>query len=209
MVLMGSDLVFQHLRSVEIQDLTPEPQCRAWRALSALPWRSGLPASFFIAACNANDVVPKFFESGNYQAQASVPTLSNAMDVGNPSNLVRVLELFGGDLGLMREHVSAISVSDADTAATMKEVYARDGYVLDPHGAVAHRALADHLRQQPPRRGIFLGTAHPVKFDSVSEIVGTIGNVPATVEELMTRPKNSIEIDPDYGALKEVLRSKI
>lgn len=170
---------------------------------------SGLPVAKFIAACNANDVVPRFLESAEYRPLPSVATLSNAMDVGAPSNFVRILEIFNNDFMDLKQKLDAVSVCDAVTAATMLEVHERFGYTLDPHGAVGYRALADHLEMHPEARGIFLETAHPVKFDSVNEIIGETLDLPVAVESLLTKPKQRIRIGNDYGAVKEILLSKI
>ncbi len=170
---------------------------------------SGLPVKKFIAACNANDVVPRFMQSEDYRPCPSVPTLSNAMDVGSPSNFVRVLEIFENDFPELKSRLEAVSISDETTAATMREVYSEEGYVLDPHGAVGYRALADHLESRPDSRGIFLETAHPVKFDSVNEIIGTYGDVPGSVSGLFNREKQSIEMENNYDQLKALLAAKI
>lgn len=178
-------------------------------AAGLLAWRSGLPAAFFIAACNANDAVPEFFKTGSFEPKSAKPTLSNAMDVGNPSNWVRVLELFDNDPGRMKQHLIAVSVSDVHTRETMLRVRDESGYTLDPHGAVAYRTLVDHLAERPDQNGIFLETAHPIKFDSVIEILGSQGSVPESVRTLESRRKSTIEIDPDHDAVKEILLSKI
>ena len=170
---------------------------------------SGLPIKKFIAACNANDVVPRFLQTENYQPLPSVATLSNAMDVGAPSNFVRILEVFDNKFVDLKEKLESVSVSDETTAATMCDVYERYGYTLDPHGAVGYRALADHLEKHPDSHGIFLETAHPVKFDSVGEIIGEAPKMPSLVESLFAKEKHSIEIGNDYAAVREVLLSKI
>lgn len=170
---------------------------------------SGLPIERFIAACNANDVVPRFLQTADYRPLASIATLSNAMDVGSPSNFVRVLETFNNKFGDLKEKLVAVSVSDEMTAATMIEVYKQYGYILDPHGAVAYRALADHLATHAGPGGIFLETAHPVKFDSVNEIISAQVETPPGVKELLSRPKASIELANDYDSLKEILLAKI
>ncbi len=169
----------------------------------------GLPVNRFIAACNANDAVSEFMCSGQFVPKPAVATLSNAMDVGNPSNFVRILEIFGNNVVNLKEKVEAFSISDNATAATMREVYETSGYVLDPHGAVAYRALSDYLEERPGENGIVLETAHPVKFDSVERIVGTYGEVPLSIDELLGRTKQSIEMNVDYADLKAVLLSKI
>ncbi|MBA3334995.1 MAG: threonine synthase [Acidobacteria bacterium] len=170
---------------------------------------SGLPFKKFIAACNANDIVPRFLQTGEMVSKTSVATISNAMDVGNPSNFVRILKLFNDDADKLRKKLEAISVSDKLTADTMREVYKKYGYILDPHGAVGFYALEKYLEQNPNKKGFFLATAHPVKFDSVKEILGTIGEMPVTVEELLSRPKQSVEMNVDYNDLKDILLGKI
>ncbi|MGI8642166.1 MAG: threonine synthase [Pyrinomonadaceae bacterium] len=170
---------------------------------------SGLPCEKFIAACNANDVIPQFLQSGNLQPQKSVATLSNAMDVGNPSNFARILEIFAGDYLRLKNILEAVSVSDDATAKTMREVFEKYGYVLDPHGAVGFYALSEYLKKNPKHKGIFLETAHPIKFDSVEKIVGTYGEMPESVKDLFLKPKKSVEIEADYEDLKKILLNKI
>jgi threonine synthase len=170
---------------------------------------SGLPVKKFIAACNANDVVPRFLQTEDYQPRASVATLSNAMDVGSPSNFVRILEIFDNKFVDLKEKLESVSISDETTAATMREVYEKHGYILDPHGAVGYRALADYLSLNPGQKGIVLETAHPVKFDSVNEIIGTQGKVPESVDSLFSKAKQSIEMDVKYKDLKDLLIGKI
>ena len=170
---------------------------------------SGLPIKKFIAACNANDVIPRFLQSGNLEPQRSVATLSNAMDVGNPSNFSRILEIFDNDYLRLKEILLSVSVSDEITAATMREVYKNYDYVLDPHGAVGFFALSEYLKNNPQDKGIFLETAHPIKFDSVEKIVGTYGETPESVKDLFSRPQQSIKIEANYEDLKNVLLSKI
>ncbi len=170
---------------------------------------SGLPIKKFIAACNANDVVPRFLQTQNYEPHQSVATLSNAMDVGAPSNFVRILEIFDNNFVDLKTKLESVSISDAATAATMREVYEKHNYILDPHGAVGYRALADHLDQHQAERGIVLETAHPMKFDSVNEILGTQGQIPDSVTELFGKEKMSIKMGDDYDALREILISKI
>ncbi|HVF46826.1 MAG TPA: threonine synthase [Pyrinomonadaceae bacterium] len=168
---------------------------------------SGLPVRKFIAACNTNDVVPRFMESADYRPRPSVPTLSNAMDVGSPSNFVRILEIFGNKFIDLQEKLEAVSVSDEATAATLRAVYRDHRYVLDPHGAVGFRALAEHLEQYPGTSGIFLETAHPVKFDSVNEILAEAVPIPPAVEELFAKKAAAIAIRNDYDSLKALLEA--
>lgn len=169
----------------------------------------GLPVKRFIAACNANDVVPRFMRTGDLEPRSAIATLSNAMDVGNPSNFVRILEIFQNDFRDLKDKVEAVSISDESTAGTMHEVFQNHNYILDPHGAVGYRALADHLAKHSGEKGIFLETAHPVKFESVERIVGTYGDVPESINELRLLEKESIEMDVDYQDLKDLLMSKV
>ncbi len=170
---------------------------------------SGLPVKKFIAACNANDVVTRFLQTEDYEPLPSVATLSNAMDVGAPSNFVRILEIFDNKIVDLKKKLESVSVSDETTATTMREVYSEYGYTLDPHGAVGYRALADHLEKNIGSLGIFLETAHPVKFDSVGEIIGETPTIPQSVDVLFAKEKQSIELGNDYDAVKEILLSKI
>jgi threonine synthase len=141
--------------------------------------------------------------------KSSVATLSNAMDVSNPSNFVRILEIFGQDYIHLKERMEALSVSDETTANTMREVFAKYNYILDPHGAVGFYALEKYLEKNPLQKGFFLETAHPIKFESVEKIVGTFGEMPESVKDLFSRPKQSIEIEANYEDLKEILLQKV
>ncbi len=178
-------------------------------AAGMLAHAGGLPVKRFIAACNANDVVPRFLETREYEPLPSVATLSNAMDVGSPSNFVRILELFHNDIDRLDETLSAASIDDRLTAETMLEVYQETGYILDPHGAVGYRCLAAHLERNSDERGFFLETAHPVKFDSVSEIIGRKVDVPPSLAYLASREKQSIEVQNKYTEIKEILLNRL
>ncbi|HMQ04480.1 MAG TPA: threonine synthase [Pyrinomonadaceae bacterium] len=177
-------------------------------ASGVLAMTSGLPVRRFIAACNANDVIPEFFRTGEYRRRASVATLSNAMDVGDPSNFVRILELFGGDAAELKKCISAVSISDERTVKTIRDVHCNYGYLLDPHGAVAFAALEDHLMKDQGRQGIFLETAHPVKFDSAAEILGVETEVPRSVSELFQKESSVIELGVDYGSVREIIMER-
>jgi threonine synthase len=170
---------------------------------------SGLPVSKFIAATNVNDIIPRFLQSGKMETKSSVSTISNAMDVGNPSNFVRILEIFDNNFINLKEKLEATSVSDETTIQTMREVFEKYNYILDPHGAVGFYALQKYLERNPTQKGFFLETAHPVKFDSVETIIGTYGAIPESVKDLYSRPKQSVEMEVDYEDLKEILLKKI
>jgi threonine synthase len=177
-------------------------------AAGVLAGLSGLPIAHFIAACNANDVVPQFFKNGQYKPKPSVATLSNAMDVGDPSNFVRILEMFESNAADLKKQMSAASISDARTAETMREVHCNYGYELDPHGAVAYSALADHIGRHPDAHGIVLETAHPIKFDSVPGIIGAEVEVPARIEALLAKAKTVVPVGPEYEPVREIILEK-
>jgi threonine synthase len=173
--------------------------------------RSGLPVHHFIAACNVNDVVTKYLEASNpiangIRAQATIPTLSNAMDVGNPSNFIRILEIFNHQFPELKDKLSSYSISDAETIATIKNVYHQYNYLLDPHGAVGYLALKKYLDAHPSPKGIFLETAHPVKFpDAVEEIIGKKIDIPISLKKIMSQEKKAIQMKPDFKELKGYL----
>ncbi|HSC38887.1 MAG TPA: threonine synthase, partial [Chitinophagaceae bacterium] len=167
---------------------------------------SGLPVKHFIAACNANATVPNFLATGHYEPRKAIATLSNAMDVGHPSNFVRILELFHQQLGDLKKILSSCSVSDDQTRATLRAVYHDDGYLADPHGAVGYYALEQYLLQHPDQKGIFLETAHPVKFyDVVEPVINEKVPVPESVQGILNNPKQSTLMKADYEQLKQYL----
>jgi threonine synthase len=170
---------------------------------------SGLPVKHFIAACNANKVVPDFLQTEKYQPKKAVTTISNAMDVGNPSNFVRILELFNNEFADLKKVLSSDSTSDEDTRKTMKEVFEKENYLLDPHGAVAYSALENYLKQHPEEKGYILETAHPVKFyDVVEPVIDQKIVLPESVRSIMNKEKNSTIMEPDFQKLKEYLLEK-
>lgn len=170
---------------------------------------SGLPVHHFIAACNANDVVPQYMHNQQYQPKAAVATISNAMDVGNPSNFVRILELFHQQFPQLKEKFSSVSITDDETKQTMKRVFDATGYILDPHGAVGYLALERYLQLHPAAKGMFLETAHPVKFyDVVEPVLHQTIALPESVKAIIDLPKQSTLIDPSFEQLKDFLLSK-
>ena len=169
---------------------------------------SGLPVKHFIAACNANEVVPQFMSSGVYTPRPAIPTLSNAMDVGNPSNFIRILELFNHDVIELKNVLSSYTVSDAETRKTLLDVYRHAGYLLDPHGAVGYNALERFLGNHPGEKGIVLETAHPVKFfDVVQDIIGKPVDVPTSVQALLPLSKQATLMPANASLLKDFLIS--
>lgn len=171
-----------------------------------LAMQSGLPVHHFIAACNSNKVVPEYMQSGNYQPQPATATLSNAMDVGDPSNFVRILEIFQHHFGNLKKIMSSYSVNDSETLFTIKKVYEQHSYLLDPHGAVGFAAFEKYQQTNPHQKGIVLETAHPIKFDKAfTHIEGLSIPQPESVKELQQKTKSSIQIEADFSLLKEML----
>jgi len=168
--------------------------------------QSGLPVHHFIAACNVNDAVTKYLQTEIFQTQTAVPTLSNAMDVGNPSNFIRILEIFHHQFPDLAKNLSSYSISDEETMATIKEVYERSNYLLDPHGAVGYLSLKRFLEKHPGRKGIFLETAHPVKFpDAVEKATSTKINMPSSLSSIMEAEKKSVKMKASYELFKNFL----
>jgi threonine synthase len=173
-----------------------------------LAFFSGLPVRHFIAACNANNVVPEFLKTGNYKAEKPVATISNAMDVGDPSNFVRILELFNHQFLDLKNVLSSYSISDDETRETIKNLFEKENYLADPHGAVAYTALNSYLLENPNQKGIFLETAHPVKFyDVVEPVIGKV-EIPDSLKPLLQKEKKSILMNADYDKLKEFLMAE-
>jgi threonine synthase len=167
---------------------------------------SGLPVKHFIAACNANDVVPQYFATENYQSKKAVATISNAMDVGDPSNFVRIMEIFQQQFSSLKNKVSSRSISDAVTKETLLSVFNEHKYLCDPHGAVAYKALQDYLQINPNDKGIFLETAHPVKFyDVVEPIINQPVPIPESIQEQLKLEKKSTKIGVGADELKSSL----
>ena len=184
-----------------------------------LAQRMGLPVGHFIAATNRNDVVPEFLKTGAYTPRPSVATLSNAMDVGAPSNFARMLNLYGHVNGLdplsptthagMKELVTGYAYDDATTEQAVKEVEDKFGYVIDPHGAVGYLALTEWQKTHPNTRGVILETAHPSKFKpDVERILGHEIEVPKRLAEMEHREKVATSMGTDYEPVKEWLRAK-
>jgi threonine synthase len=166
----------------------------------------GLPGVRFLAATNANDGVPTYLETGEFEARPSIPTLSTAMDVGNPSNLARILHLYGGSLDRLREDLVAASVSDGETRSTIRRVHQERGYILDPHSAVGYAALEAELARRPDDVGILLATAHPAKFAEVVEpILGRPLPLPPELASCMEAQRQVTPLEPELDGLKRIL----
>ena len=169
--------------------------------------RMGLPVKRFIAANNANDVFFKYLQTGKYEPKASVQTIANAMDVGDPSNFARVYELYGKSHAAICANISGATYTDAQIAETIKEVKAETGYVCDPHGACGYRALKEGLKAG--ETGVFLETAHPAKFkDTVDRILGDDIEIPAKLQAFMKGTKQSVPMNKDFASFKDYLMAQ-
>ena len=164
----------------------------------------GLPIKHFIASTNVNDTIPRYFKNGVFEANKTIQTISNAMDVSNPSNFVRILEIFK-DFDNLRENMSSYSFNDVETLDLIKKVYDSKGYVLDPHGAVGLLGLNKYLKINSKNIGIFLETAHPIKFsDNVEKCLKIKLDVPERINNILSKEKEFIEID-NYDNFKNTL----
>ena len=158
----------------------------------------GAPIAKIVLAVNANRTIPDYLESGKYEPRASVKTLANAMDVGAPSNMERLFDLFP-NYGSFKENVSSFSVSDDEIKRTIKEMYDENGYILCPHTACAERVRRDHF---PDEATVVVATAHPAKFNTIVEpLIGKTIAIPLNLYKIMQRPSKAIEIDCDYHKL--------
>ncbi|HMG67923.1 MAG TPA: hypothetical protein VK588_09560, partial [Chitinophagaceae bacterium] len=167
---------------------------------------SGLPVQYFIAACNVNDAVPEFLKTGKYQPKKTIPTISNAMDVGDPSNFVRILEIFEEDMSELKRILSASSITDEETKKTIKKIFKQYHYLLDPHGAVGFLSLERYLKKNKELKGFFVETAHPVKFfDVVEPLIEEKIPLPASVQGIMDKKMETTKMEVDYNFLKEFL----
>ena len=167
-------------------------------------WVAGLPIKRFIAANNANDIFFKYLQSGNYEPKASIQTIANAMDVGNPSNFARIYDLFEGSHQRISSLISGATYTDEQIAQTMKQCYADTKYVLDPHGACGYQALKEQL--QPNEVGIFLETAHPAKFkEKVDAIINQDITIPERLQAFMRGTKQNIQMTNRFEEFKAFL----
>ena len=166
----------------------------------------GLPIDHFIASTNVNDAVPRYLETGTYNPMPTIQTISNAMDVGNPSNFVRIKRIFNNDAGKMKKNLSGYRYTDQQTRKALKEIYDLKNYIADPHGAVGYLGLKEYLNQQKEDLyGVFLETAHPVKFlDSVNKTLKLEVEIPERLKDTLSKEKVSVPIK-DYSELKSYL----
>lgn len=170
-------------------------------------WRMGLPVRRFIAANNRNDVFLEYLKTGEYTPRASVRTIANAMDVGDPSNFARVLDLYGNSATLIRQDIAGCRYTDEEIGRTISSLYDKYGYLTDPHGACGYQGLTDLLSDG--ETGIFLETAHPAKFkDTVEKIIGKPVEIPERLKDFMKKEKKSIKMTNRFEDFKEYLESR-
>ena len=164
----------------------------------------GLPVKHFVASTNVNDTVPNYLRNGVFNPKVSKATISNAMDVGNPSNFIRIRELFNNDLKELKMTLSSYSFSDNETREGMKNIYNNSGYIADPHGAIGYLGLKKYGLSEN-EFGIFLETAHPVKFlDVVEDTLPIKVDIPEQIQKVINNKKVSIKVS-NYNELKEFL----
>lgn len=167
--------------------------------------KMGLPIEHFVASTNVNDTVPRFLENGRYDPKPSIATISNAMDVGNPSNFIRIQELYHNNLEFFKRDFSAYTFTDEETLNAIKEIYKSSGYIAEPHGAVGYLGLKKELARNPNAIGVFLETAHPIKFlDVVEPALNVKLPIPKQIESVMNKEKISTKIKT-YEDLKTFL----
>ncbi len=169
----------------------------------------GLPIKHLVAGTNVNDTIPRFMETGLYEPKPSTATISNAMDVGNPSNFIRIQKLVNFDKVKLSTFFSSTSYNDKQTKQALKTLYKNTQYVADPHGAVGYLALKDFLEEHPQHYGVFLETAHPVKFlDTVESTIGIKVEIPQQIQEVMNKEKEAFSIS-EYAELKSFLLNQL
>ncbi len=167
--------------------------------------RMGLDIAHFVVSTNKNDVVPEYLQTKKFNPRPSVQTISNAMDVGNPSNFERILEIFDNDFEALSNAVSGFCISDDETRNVMKQVERETNYILDPHGAVAYAGLKKYLKGKD-QVGVFLETAHPAKFlEVVEETLGRKLTLPDKLADFLRREKKSLRSSADFAAIKKLL----
>lgn len=168
-----------------------------------LAMKMGVPIRRFVAASNANDVVPRYLRSGDYLPEDTVPTIANAMDVSDPSNFKRLLSLFQGSYQEIKNHLTPFTMDDEAIKRSIRRCYEENGYLLDPHSAIAYSAL-----EEQNEGGVCLGTAHYCKFiPTMEHALGQLVPIPDFAKDLMTRQKQSIEMKADYAHFKSYLKA--
>jgi len=177
-------------------------------AAGVMAWKMGLPVKRFVAASNINRVVPDYLETGQYKPRPAVRTFSNAMDVGDPSNFVRIREMFENDHLRLSKMIQGFVADDEQTTAAVRDLHNKTGYTLDPHGAIGYLGCRQHLREG--ETGIFLETAHPAKFrDVVEQAIGQSIDMPEYLREIQDKEKQAVQMSADYREFRRWLIQQI
>ncbi len=168
--------------------------------------RLGLPIARFIAATNINDIVPQYLQNGRFNPRPSVATIANAMDVGNPSNFARIIDLYSNSYAAICEDIGGFVCTDDQIRATIKDVYTRRGYLLDPHGAIGYRALNNYLDGHPSQTGFFIETAHPAKFtETVEQIIDKDVALPPNLARFAHGIKQVENLPANFETVKQFI----
>lgn len=169
-----------------------------------IAWQMGLPVNRFVVSSNSNDVITKYLHTGLFESKPSVLTVANAMDVGNPSNFARILEIFNHNYNRVKDKLKGYSFSDIEIRNCIAEVYQKTKYTLDPHGACAYMGLQKELKES--ETGIFLETAHPAKFrETVNESIGQSIAIPDSLNAIIVKKKVAIQSQPSLDSIKKIL----
>ncbi len=167
----------------------------------------GLPVNTFLSVNNLNDVVASYLLTGRFNPRPSTPTIANAMDVGDPSNFERILDLFNHNYEWIIQHLHGYSYSDSEIREIIAEVYRETGYLCDPHGATGYRAAQSFRKEHPELTGIFLETAHPAKFrETVEEVIGERLELPDRLAAFTDRKKETVFLRPEYQDFRSYLQ---
>lgn len=165
----------------------------------------GLPVHHFVASTNSNDTVPRYLQTQKYSPLPSKQTISNAMDVGNPSNFIRIQNLFNNNFDALKQQFSSYAFNDDETREALKALYEKYNYIADPHGAVGYLGLQEYMQENPNAYGVFLETAHPIKFrDSVEETLGVTLDIPTQIQHILDKTPEKTSLK-GYEAFKEYL----
>lgn len=199
-------VVYKHLKKLHKKIVISCPSGNFGNIFAGLmAYKMGLPISQFIASTNVNNTIPRFLETEAYSPNPTIATLSNAMDVSDPSNFVRILELFQQNISELKSVFASYSFTDEQTKEAIQELYSNYGYIADPHGAVGYLGTKKSILDTSVK--VFLETAHPIKFkDTVEEVIGKKLTLPTEISEIITKEKKSIVIE-NYEELKESLAS--
>lgn len=198
-------LAYQQIKEKSKSFITSVPSGNLGNLTAGLiAWQMGLPVNRFVVSSNSNDVITKYLHTGLFESKPSVLTVANAMDVGNPSNFARILEIFNHNYNRVKDKLKGYSFSDIEIRNCIAEVYQKTKYTLDPHGACAYMGLQKELKES--ETGIFLETAHPAKFrETVNESIGQSIAIPDSLNAIIVKKKVAIQSQPSLDSIKKIL----